>query len=552
MKREIGITVREALRLEPLKNAKIVAGTKGINRVIKSVNIMEVPDIVKWVKEGELLLTTVFAIRDDKEAQRRLIPTLAGRGLAGIAIKPGRYIEEIPSIMLKQADEYGFPLIELPFEASFSDLMDSILSEILNVQAVFLKKSLDTHEMLMDVVLKGGGLEEIARTLARLVQNPVAILNQNFEVQALDLMGQMEKENLFEVDQRNPVLQLKERFLPGKKKVGRFKETLIQVNNREIRQMSIPILVGQDNYGYIFVWEIVRKLEAIDLISIERAVTVAAMEILNQQSIFEVERRYQNDLLYDLLNGRFESEDVMLSRAKAMHWDLKGPFCVIIFELIKDSNANSNSRKKHMIWNRIVQGVKQICENKKEEVIFGEWGTRLILLHSIPDKQDDLDNYLGKTIDEVKQLIEQYQQKYYIGVSSLSKGLFSLKQSYREAKESIRVAKITNCYGKVLYYEKLGVYRLLHKIDAKVLENFLHDILGPLIRYDQENNTELVKTLDCYFKNNANLKRLADELYVHYNTILYRMERIQTILGVDLSDRDTRLNLEIALKIYFG
>ena len=552
MQREIGITLKEALRLDFWKKAKIVAGMKGIDRVIKSVNIMEVPDIEKWVKEGELLLTTVFAIKDDQEAQQRLIPTLAKRGLAGIAIKPGRYIEEIPTLMLEQADQYAFPLIELPFEPSFSDLVDVILSAILNVQTVILQKSLDTHETLMNVVLKGGGVKEISKNLARLVESPLAILNRNYEVLSLDLLGPICEADLFEINPRNSILQLKKQFQSTEKEVGRFKEHRIQLaDGREIMQLSIPIPVGQECYGHIFVWEVQRKLEEIDLISIERAVTVSAMEMLKQESIFEVERRYHNELLYDLLHGRFE-RDVMLQRAQVMQWNLEGPFAIIILEILEDTNQNRDVRQNHHLRNQLIRGIKNISAQEKDEVIFGEWGTCFVLLYALPTGVENLPDYLSRMFKSIHQLFLGHHLKYHAGVGSVATDLSAFKTSYDEAQEAIGVARATNTLTQVLYYDKLGIFRLLHKVDSAVLQEFLEDILGNLIRYDQENNTELVKTLNCYFENNGNLKQVAKEMYVHYNTILYRIERIEKILTADLAERDARLNLEIALKIYHG
>ncbi|MCK4261148.1 MAG: PucR family transcriptional regulator ligand-binding domain-containing protein [Halanaerobiales bacterium] len=285
MKREIGITIRETLQLESLKNAKIVAGVEGLGRVVKYVNIMEVPDIVKWVREGELLLSTIYSIKDDEEAQRQLIPTLAERGLAGMAIKPGLYIEKIPALMLDQANKYNFPIIELPLDASFSDLMDTILSEILNDQAVFLKKSLDTHEMLMDVVLKGGGLAEIAAAISRLIKTPVALLNQNLEILAINLIHKLQKEDLFEYDQISKAWVLKKELENSTEHIGRFKLAKIQINENIVRQFSIPIMISQENHGYIFVWDIGEKLEMSDLLIVERSVIVA----LNQNMLLQRE-----------------------------------------------------------------------------------------------------------------------------------------------------------------------------------------------------------------------------------------------------------------------
>lgn len=560
MKPEIGITIEDALHLKQFRNAKVVAGRTGLSRVIKSVNVMEVPDIFRWVKEGELLLTTVFAIRDDIDAQRELIPTLAKHGLAGIAIKPGRYIEEIPKMMIAQADECNFPLIELPLEASFSDLMEPILSEILNAQTIFLKKSLEIHERLMDVVLHGGGLQEIITSLAIQVRNPVALLNPVLEIQAVELMNFLEQEQLFSWVEMSQTWRLKDEFQNGEWQLadniwleGRIKDHMVQLRGKQIKQLSIPIMVSRENYGYIYVWEMDGALETGDLISIERSVTVAAMEILNQQNIFEVERRYRSDLLHDLLNGRYESEEIIISRGKTLNWDLNQTFSVIVFELWR-FDQQSLSRQDHLNLNRLLWSVNNYIENRPEQILFAEWGNRLVLLHALPKSKsynefDQFRSYLTKTIMEINELITQYQQKCHIGVSSLSKGISRLKQCYKEAKEAVRVAKLINSAEEAIYYEKLGIYRLLHKINPNDLKHFLNDNLGQLIEYDQSHNTELVETLDVYFQCNGNLREMARNLFVHYNTVLYRLERIQKILHLDLNDRNSRLNLEVALKI---
>lgn len=109
MPRDLGIPLKEILAHPCLAYAHLVGGSAGIDRLVKYVNVMEVPDITEWVKEGELLLTTVYAIRNDIGAQSRLIPELAAKKLAGLAIKPGRYIEKISDIMIAQADEYKLP-----------------------------------------------------------------------------------------------------------------------------------------------------------------------------------------------------------------------------------------------------------------------------------------------------------------------------------------------------------------------------------------------------------------------------------------------------------
>ena len=172
-----GVTLREALRLAPLQRARVVAGAAGLDRLISQVNVMEVPDILPWVKSGQLLLTTAYPLRDEHAALADLVPGLAERGLAGFAIKPTRYIEAIPPVMVEAAERLAFPLIELPPEASFDEVINAVLGSILNAQAVRLERAAAIHDRFTRIVLSGGGLREIAQTLADSIDRPTAILD---------------------------------------------------------------------------------------------------------------------------------------------------------------------------------------------------------------------------------------------------------------------------------------------------------------------------------------------------------------------------------------
>src|SRR4051794_9828708 len=163
--------------------ARVVGGGAGLSRRVQAVNVMEVPDILEWVKPDELLLTTAYPLRDDPVALDALVPRLAEKGLAGLAMKPGRYIKAIPRAMIEAADGLAFPLIELPPEASFNEIINAVLSEILNAQAARLRQSAAIHDRFTSIVLSGGGLRQIAEALAELIGRPVSIVDGQGTVQ---------------------------------------------------------------------------------------------------------------------------------------------------------------------------------------------------------------------------------------------------------------------------------------------------------------------------------------------------------------------------------
>ncbi|MBN2980379.1 PucR family transcriptional regulator ligand-binding domain-containing protein [Cohnella algarum] len=103
------LTVEEALRIYPLSRSRIVAGAEGAGRVIKSVNMMDAPDVSDWVKAGEMLFTTAFAIKDTPEDFLRLLQKLNERGSAGLGIKLGRYWKQIPRSSSRKRTGFIFP-----------------------------------------------------------------------------------------------------------------------------------------------------------------------------------------------------------------------------------------------------------------------------------------------------------------------------------------------------------------------------------------------------------------------------------------------------------
>ena len=125
------ITVKEALALPAMAKAALAGGSEGLDRKITSVNIMEVPGISRFVKSEELIVTTMYPIREDGDLKLTLIPDLVKKGVSALAISPLSHDRDIPSVMVEHADKYAFPLIRLPVDTSFNEILNPILEQIL-------------------------------------------------------------------------------------------------------------------------------------------------------------------------------------------------------------------------------------------------------------------------------------------------------------------------------------------------------------------------------------------------------------------------------------
>ena len=127
----------------------------------------------------------------------------------------------------------------------------------------------------------------------------------------------------------------------------------------------------------------------------------------------------------------------------------------------------------------------------------------------------------------------------------------SIPQSFREAQRAVEIGRRLFGEGKIHSFARLGIYRLLFYLDGQSeLTNFYQEILGPLLDYDARHDGTYIKTLECYFQYNGNLSQTARTMHFHRNSLIYRLERIEEILGRSLEDAELRLSLQIALKIH--
>src|ERR1700704_4841146 len=116
-------TVREAMAFGGFAEAQLVAGGKGLDRIIQWVRVMETPETARRLRQNELLLTTGFPIKDDRAAQADLVETVVASGGSGLVLKLGRYLTDVPEQMVREADRVSLPLFTIAQEVPWSELM---------------------------------------------------------------------------------------------------------------------------------------------------------------------------------------------------------------------------------------------------------------------------------------------------------------------------------------------------------------------------------------------------------------------------------------------
>lgn len=527
------VDVAEVLRLPALARARVVGGAQGLGHPVRAVNVMEVPDILDWVKPDELLLTTAYPLRDDRVALDALVPRLAERGLAGLALKPGRYIKAIPQPMIDAADRLSFPVIELPLEASFNEIINSVLTVILNAQAARLQRSAAIHDRFTSIVLSGGGMRQIAEALAELIERPVSIVDPQGVVH-------------WRTSDGAPASEV------GIGAAGDVRPGVI------VQQIQ----VGPERYGAILVDEEGEPLAQDRLEAIEYAATVAALRQVQARAVAEADQQFQAVCLEELITGHVADRSALLERAAAFAWDLAAPRAVLLADI--DSvdgrpfaglvGTTEEGALRHRLAEaaRVALGASAIIWERSRDV------GALVVADEVAGRGSQAKavgaSGRGTELRELGAglLAEAHRRLpgavVSVGIGTPAKDPLDLERSFDEARRALGIGVWGHGPGRVTSFDDLGLDRILVALPTADVEAFCGSMLGRLEAYDVARGTSLVATLETYLAT-RNAALAARELYLHYNTLKNRLARIEEVIGPYLDDPGRCLSLSLALRL---
>ncbi|WP_055668893.1 PucR family transcriptional regulator [Desnuesiella massiliensis] len=545
------------------KGFLVIAGEGGLNQEMISINMMENPDTLKWIKAGEFLLTTGYFMKDDEELQLEFINQLSKINAAGIGIKKNRYIGELSPRVLAQADNFRLPIISIPYEYSLSDVSSIFYKELYERQSEVLRKSLNIHEQLMNIVLSGGGIEELSKELINLIHNPLLIANEYGEIIANEGLldaNKMDEELFIKYEQETMVNIdiLKSYYNNISKEMPREAIKLItKALGEEITYRIKPIVSEREIYGYIIVGELESKMAELDYIAVERASVIILLERMKQRAIDETKQLMRRDFFDDLLEGKIHSESELENLA--MIYGLKPRLnysCMVVeFKNINDNVLQYYTEKKFASQFRedifkVVETIGLKAQVKTVSIIRGGYLIIFIPFKNEENHKENRDFCVSYGSILEKALMEKYEDyQLSIGIGK-SYTILHQAKSFKEAMESIRIANQFGSDKNIVHFDDFMIYHLLNSSgNTDMLKDFYNNSIRTLAEYDSRNNTDLVSTLEVYFQCKSNMSEAAKNLYIHRNTLLYRLDKIKEILNTDLENGEENLELQLGIHI---
>ncbi len=550
------ITVRDALQIGALVNATVLAGSGGLDSEIKAVDIIDVPDAAIWFRRDSLLSTTFYALKDNIEAQLQMLEDIKSCGGAALIIfSPERYISRIDKRLVQKAEELNLPLLQMP-DCSYIDVIMPVMSRVLDKQIRALEYAGEVHRMMTDIVLKGKGLQELLTSLSTLMDNPVLMADAE-----LHLLGAGRPPGA-----EAPNLLLKE-ALRGREKIslndfyphGLLSELLREKKPAYYRHGSAradyldffyPVIAGDNFYGTLILPDLEVELDRAKTVAMEAGAMAIALDALKVTAIRDAERKNELEFYSELLLGNIKNRENIISQSRQFGLDASGSYYVIIVEMNKESiyygppESNSLELSKEELEKRLFRVLQYTLEKENSGGVVVEALGSLVILARVPSQlgPEESRGYGKELLLSFKEAAGKRMEDIpvYMAAGDYCPDIERISACYMEAWETIDIGKKLFADSFAFTYADMAPYHMVKRFLANPgTPELFNTIYDPLLRYDREKGGELVLTLETYLECNFSRTKTAEKMHLHRNSLNYRLQKIEELLGRDVDTLDT-------------
>lgn len=538
------IKVEDVLKLNCLKGSKLVAGHKNKHNVIKTINVMDAPDIVKWVNKNEFILTTGFVIKNNKDSVNELIKGLKEKGCAALGIKAKRFFDNIPDYIIEIANEYNLPLIELSYDITFGQITTGIMEKCINSS----EKDINI-KALIDEGLEKQDLKNVIKMLSQILNRYISLESIYLDTPIAFHKGKESKEILDIMKDNDFISGLNDDSYSNNLIYKKSFTLELMKNNLNLENKVVfPVRFRTETIGFITLWNKENELLLYDdNKAIEYGLSLITFLLKEERTQMISSKKLKTKIIQDLINYEKEIIDKIYRETKYAGILLRGNYIVIT--LANPNSSLSKTEIEELKFNNMMFKLdRYLYKYLNLEPLIGQYeGNLLVILYNI--NGDKINN-----VDEIVELINKSEtlmtltDDFVIGISRIHSKIEQVSKAYNESLNAIALAKVRD--KKVMKYMQLGIVGAFLKHDQGMgLKDLIDSTIKPIL-YTDECDGKLLLTLQSYFKNNESLVGTSKELFLHRNSLKYRLDMIEKITGLSLNNTEDKLRLYLGIKAY--
>ena len=502
----------KTLLADPSLGAELVAGRGGVDQrgPIRWAHISELPDPTPWLEGGELLLTTGLGVRDSAELQRRFVAGVAKRGVVALGFAVGVSIEALPPAMREACDEHALPLFTMPYEIPFIAVSRLVAHHAFAEHYATLRSAVDLHRQVLGAVVTDGGIGAVLGTVARAMPG-IALV-------ALDFSG----EELGRSDPAGTASALPAERLWTALPRGRTRAE-VTIDDRTLT--SAPVLVGDHLEAVVVAIGAAPLLEHEELL-FQQGVAGVSLELARHRSVRDARRARVDELLEEVAAGRTTSG--LVERALRRLGVEALPRFRVLACAVPGGGTATQQALCALVEDAVVPHAPPIVGRLDG-----------VVLAVVPDVE-------GIATDVLAAATARGWSELTIGRSRAKTELDALRAALREASVALQL----DGPEPIRDVDTLGLPGLLAGIrDELGAEDFVTQVLGPVVAYDQRESAHLTATLRAYLAHGCRPGPAAEELCIHRHTLAYRLDRVRDLTGRDPRSGEHLVAFGLALEL---
>jgi purine catabolism regulator len=536
------------MRLALPPGTEVVAGAAGAGSAVTWARLLRArPANLGRIEQGEVWLLSAAALQlvGDARSVGRMIREMAQAGVVAFVTT-----EALGAEVHAEADEARTPLVRVPSDTSLAEIEKAIVSVLVDHDRAIGQRVQEVYERLLATLVEDRGLELISSIVFEVSGKAVYLLDEHFQPTLQTGGGERAADALADV---------RRRYWEGL--LGNVSERLIVVRSSSIVGQPTavalrPLTLRGAIEGYLALVGPADDFVDFDHQVADRAASVLAIELAKQSAVVEARLRLQGDFLTELLDSPTPPEEPLLERARRLGYDLSRSHLVFVLRPREDNETRNGSNPQRG-EQRFVDATRRRLVLADVTTLLRERDGSIQVLMPCPPELDPTDAEASLAwVERLRSSLEESLAPDAVSVvAGVGRTPGTDTTAYAAMREATRAADIAASMAGdspgTLHFARLGALRLIfHLADNPELRAFQRDVLGPLETSDTARRSEFIRTLEAFLRAGGNHMRAARDLNVHRNTLIYRLERIQELLGgANLEDPEMRLNVQLALKI---
>ena len=518
----------------------LLTATNGLNEKMVGKVVMRVGEgITGWVAE-----TRRPAVVPDvaQEPHWKWVPGLDEdrfRSMLSVPIESGPRLVGVLNVQSSELRDFNSG--DIDFLRAIAGQVAGVLerSELqrrMEVQLAEIQLSHDIHERFTKLSLEGAGISSILEVVGSLAGGRTALYAADgYRVRGLGVSS----------DGMPPRIHVPQPLAqPGAREV--------RINaGRPARALDVvPVRAGADLLGLLAVAVDEQTVDSHGRRrALEHGSTVLALELSKERAAAEVERRLRGDLVEEVLAGGLEGDEAERVARQAERLGHRLPHRAWVVVLEPDDDETEAALAGRAQQDRLDAALSGLIRSRLPGALTLVRSASAVFL--IPDDTAaDL-----ATVEKLAGLIlagaaaVMKPGSASVGIGNLANSVGELARSHVEARQALRLTRRAGSRGRVASYRSLGAFRLLLEVQSPdALRRFVDELLGTLLKYAESRDTPLLETLEALSAARWVRRAAARQLGIHINSMSYRVERIQSLTGLQLDDPETRVAISIALR----